>query len=471
MKSFDSVRGLWTGYVALRDAQTENEALKRELQTLQVRLQEERAAGPAHREPASAARAAPARRAANGGRRSHCRSGDARIPRHDDRQGQFRWTASRDMAVISPAGVVGRVILPSPRASRVQMLIDRNAAAGAMIERTRAQGIVVGQGDALRMDYVPGTADVKQGDLVVTSGIDKIYPKGFVIGTVDVDQPRPGHVHEITRAPSGRFLAPRGSAGRDHAAARDHGRADCAEAEARGSSTAGASTTRRRPERDSPTPPPRNATPRAATPRRMPRRRPRRPPATTSATAAAGPNARPGPAASEDRRGPGRHRRRAGSPDDAGEPRHSGHGGPRSRADRRRLLSADLRPGDRAAAGERGRAGSGCRCRAESSASAGWPRRSWALWPAFWARSSSSPRRCRASWSSSWRRVLHAAIFMGLYIAARPAPVRRPVYGGPEPGGRQRLSRGRRSAGGRAAPGLARAPARQARRRDIEVNC
>ena len=54
-----------------------------------------------------------------------------------------------DMAVISPAGVVGRVILPSRRASKVQLLIDRNAAAGALIERTRVQGVVVGVGDGM----------------------------------------------------------------------------------------------------------------------------------------------------------------------------------------------------------------------------------------------------------------------------------------------------------------------------------
>jgi rod shape-determining protein MreC len=107
-----------------------------------------------------------------------------------------------DMAVISPAGVVGRVILTSPRASRVQMLIDRNAAAGAMIERTRAQGIVVGQGEVLRMEYVPGTADVRPGDVVVTSGIDKIYPKGFVIGTVDAINRGTGTYHEITVRPA-----------------------------------------------------------------------------------------------------------------------------------------------------------------------------------------------------------------------------------------------------------------------------
>jgi rod shape-determining protein MreC len=60
------------------------------------------------------------------------------------------------MAVIAPAGVVGRVIMPSARAAKVQLLIDSNAAAGAMVERTRAQGVAVGTGtDRLQMDYVP----------------------------------------------------------------------------------------------------------------------------------------------------------------------------------------------------------------------------------------------------------------------------------------------------------------------------
>ena len=124
-----------------------------------------------------------------------------------------------DMAVISPAGVVGRVILPSGRASKVQLLIDLNAAAGALIERTRVQGVVVGAGSGmLRMRYVPGTADVKTGDLVVTSGIDGIYPKGFVIGTIDHVAGSVGEYHEIQRAAGRGFRAARRSADRAHAA-------------------------------------------------------------------------------------------------------------------------------------------------------------------------------------------------------------------------------------------------------------
>ena len=86
----------------------------------------------------------------------------------------------------APAGWVGRLVVPSLRSAKVQLLIDRNAAAGAIIERTRAQGVVVGSGDdKLRLDYVSEVFDVVAGDIVITSGIDGIYPKGFIIGRIE----------------------------------------------------------------------------------------------------------------------------------------------------------------------------------------------------------------------------------------------------------------------------------------------
>ena len=68
----------------------------------------------------------------------------------------------------------------------MQLLIDRNAAAGALVERSRAQGVVKGIGEShLQLEFVSEAADVAVGDLVVTSGIDGIFPKGFTIGRVD----------------------------------------------------------------------------------------------------------------------------------------------------------------------------------------------------------------------------------------------------------------------------------------------
>ena len=76
--------------------------------------------------------------------------------------------------------------MPSARASKVQLLIDRNAAAGALVERSRSQGVVLGEGDAtMRLDFVNSTADIRVGDTIVTSGVDGIYPKGFLIGKVE----------------------------------------------------------------------------------------------------------------------------------------------------------------------------------------------------------------------------------------------------------------------------------------------
>lgn len=109
----------------------------------------------------------------------------------------------QDMAVIAPAGVVGRVIMPSLRAAKVQLLIDSNAAAGAMVERTRAQGVAIGTGsDRLQMEYVPSSADVKAGDQVVTSGIDGIYPKGLVIGQIESVQGGTGDSRKIVIKPA-----------------------------------------------------------------------------------------------------------------------------------------------------------------------------------------------------------------------------------------------------------------------------
>jgi rod shape-determining protein MreC len=96
-----------------------------------------------------------------------------------------------NMAVIAPTGVVGRIIGPvAAHAARVQLIIDHNAAAAAVTERTRAGGMVVGQdGDPpLRMELVSNQADVKTGDLVVTSGADGIYPKGFNIGRIEISE-------------------------------------------------------------------------------------------------------------------------------------------------------------------------------------------------------------------------------------------------------------------------------------------
>lgn len=192
----------WQQYVLLQDVRLDNERLRTEMGELQIQLQQERALAQEARtlqalldlkrstklETISAAVIAGAA------------SPDFRTLTIDKgtRQG-----VQTDMAVVAPAGVVGRVITPTARAAKVQLLIDRNAAVAGLVERTRAQGVVVGTGgDRLEMEYVPGTADIKAGDRVVTSGIDGIYPKGFLIGQIESVQRGAGDYTSVVVRPA-----------------------------------------------------------------------------------------------------------------------------------------------------------------------------------------------------------------------------------------------------------------------------
>lgn len=92
--------------------------------------------------------------------------------------------------VLTSAGVLGRVVSTSPASAQVQLLVDRDSGVAAVTERSRVDGVVSGRGvegageDLLLMKYVPSLADVKEGDIVVTSGLDSLYEKGLVIGSV-----------------------------------------------------------------------------------------------------------------------------------------------------------------------------------------------------------------------------------------------------------------------------------------------
>ncbi len=200
------VRNAWGSYVALRGVRAENEALRRQVADLQVRLQEQRAL---------AGRTVRLQELMDLRSRTTATlpTVAAEVIAGNPIPGMLTITIDRgsadgvqaDMAVIAPTGIVGRVVGdPARHASRVQLLIDRNAAAGALTERTRAGGMVVGRvGDPpLQMDLVSNLADVKTGDVVIASGVDGIYPKGFAIGRVESVRRGSGLYLEMTVRPS-----------------------------------------------------------------------------------------------------------------------------------------------------------------------------------------------------------------------------------------------------------------------------
>jgi rod shape-determining protein MreC len=204
---FSGIRGVWTGYIGLRHLKVENETLKRDLASAQVAVQEQRALADRARglERLLDLREHTALKTLAAEIIGAAATPDFRTLTIDR---GTRDGVRSDMSVIAPAGVVGRLVVPSLRSSKVQLLIDRNAAAGAIVERTRAQGVVVGVGDdRLRFEYVSEVSDVVAGDVVVTSGIDGIYPKGFIIGRVETVERSGGSYKAITIKPAVDFTS------------------------------------------------------------------------------------------------------------------------------------------------------------------------------------------------------------------------------------------------------------------------
>lgn len=90
-----------------------------------------------------------------------------------------------DMPVVCPEGVVGTVIASGPKASKVKLITDTKSGIAAMIQESRACGIASGNGsDELDLEYIKQNSKAKKGDLVITSGLGGIFPKGLLIGVI-----------------------------------------------------------------------------------------------------------------------------------------------------------------------------------------------------------------------------------------------------------------------------------------------
>ncbi len=109
-----------------------------------------------------------------------------------------------NMPVFNAKGVVGQIVSVSYNYSKVLLLIDQNSAVDCIIERSRDSGIVKGVSSKIcTLDYVLKTSDVSVGDLVITSGLDRIFPKGNSVGVVTKVEDTPGELFKnVTIKPS-----------------------------------------------------------------------------------------------------------------------------------------------------------------------------------------------------------------------------------------------------------------------------
>jgi rod shape-determining protein MreC len=107
------------------------------------------------------------------------------------------------LPVLAPQGIVGRIVEAFPQYSKIILIVDRKSGADAMIQRTRVRGILQGKGgNRCSLEFVPKSADVQVGDLVLASGLSGLYPKGLVFGKVSgVNKKNPGLFQEIEVTP------------------------------------------------------------------------------------------------------------------------------------------------------------------------------------------------------------------------------------------------------------------------------
>jgi len=182
---FGKVRGVWDHYFALQGTTKQNEDLKAENDALKLRISQlEGKAAEADRLAAlltfkHAHEKVPMLMARVIGASAGAASRTVEIDR-GERDG-----VRRNMGVITPDGAVGKIIEVYRDNAQILLLTDKDSGAGAMLLATRSQSPVKGNGDpTLTMSYVANDDVVNVGDKVVTSGMDKIFPRDVPVGTV-----------------------------------------------------------------------------------------------------------------------------------------------------------------------------------------------------------------------------------------------------------------------------------------------
>jgi rod shape-determining protein MreC len=180
----DGVVGVVRGYVDLRGVRQENDALRLENMRLRAAVQalgEARAENERLKQLLAYAEAAPGPEipARVVGVNPVAKLLSVRIS-SGERQGVFQ-----GMSVVTPDGIVGQVIRTTGGYADVALVTDPQSRVGVRVQRSRARGTAAGTGSGpLKLENMLRTEDVENGDLIITSGTDGVYPPGLVVGRV-----------------------------------------------------------------------------------------------------------------------------------------------------------------------------------------------------------------------------------------------------------------------------------------------
>lgn len=205
-KSIESMNNVWRHYIALTELHQENDRLRKEVARLQGEknalieslIENERLKALLHFKE-----------------RFPSPSVTARVIGTDPSTwSQTLWIDQgreggihNNAPVLSVEGVIGRIWEVEDKISQVLLITHPFSAVDGIIQRTRIQGMATGNlGRTLDVKYIPLNADVREGDILITSGLEGIFPKGLPIGTIEtVKQGETGLFQEVTLRPAARL--------------------------------------------------------------------------------------------------------------------------------------------------------------------------------------------------------------------------------------------------------------------------
>ncbi len=179
-----AVTGIWNGYVFLFGVRTENRLLREEISQLRSEVQH-------LREELDRA----------GSLFQHYRyqeeTGFTGVTGRVIGESPDPWSrtvvldrGSRDgvqagMPIVTPEGLAGRVLEVTGRSSVARLIVDRSSQVPVMVDRSRSRAILEGEGSGTcRLKYLGRTEDIREGDLIITSGLAGVFPRGIEVGTV-----------------------------------------------------------------------------------------------------------------------------------------------------------------------------------------------------------------------------------------------------------------------------------------------
>jgi rod shape-determining protein MreC len=179
------VSGIWDNYIALIGVRDENQKLRAEIDRLRLQLGEQEQ----DILESERLRKLLELTSAGVGKKIVVARVIGRDPSHSHQtitidKGQEHG-CTKDTSVIVSEGVVGRVFAAGNTSATVQLITDSQSSVAAMVRSTRVQAVFKGTGSSeLELDYIDNDDEIKEGDELMTSGLDQIHPKGLSVGFV-----------------------------------------------------------------------------------------------------------------------------------------------------------------------------------------------------------------------------------------------------------------------------------------------